>query len=137
MLHRCVNVMFYFAAQCYVYKCLSELTRILNLFVTNELSHPHHLDESILILGASGVFFSFISFFNAIPVSKLFSPRFDVSFCNVSSGCSNVCLCPKQRRPGSYGLKWESVILPLVNFTVCLYGSGTCFIINKFRTNQI
>ena len=31
----------------------------INLLVTNGLSHSYHLDESIFILGESGVFFHF------------------------------------------------------------------------------
>ena len=34
-----------------------------NPLVTNELSHPYHLDESTFILGASGVIFHFYSNF--------------------------------------------------------------------------
>ena len=32
--------------------------------VTNGLSHPYYLDESTFILGASGVFFSFLFHFS-------------------------------------------------------------------------
>ena len=47
----------------YVFYILSRERRIkkqailqVNPYVTNGLSHPHHLDEPNLILGASGVF---------------------------------------------------------------------------------
>ena len=61
--------------------------RKLNPLVTNGLSHPYHLDESIFILGTSGVFFFiFISFFDENRVSKQNSLRWDAVFCGVTSG---------------------------------------------------
>ena len=42
--------------------------------MTNGLSHPYHLGESIFILGALRVFFIFVSFFDEIHVSKLIAP---------------------------------------------------------------
>ena len=47
-------------------------------------AHRYHLDESTLILGASGVFLEFYSilFFNEISLSKQNSPRWDAAlFC--------------------------------------------------------
>ena len=37
---------------------------MMNPLVTNGFSNPYHLDESTFILGASGVIFHFISFFD-------------------------------------------------------------------------
>ena len=58
----------------------------INPLVANGLSHPYHLDESIFILGASGVIFHFYFIFDEIPVSKQNSPRWDAMFCGVTSG---------------------------------------------------
>ena len=63
------------------------------------------------ILGESGVIFHFISFCIEIPVSKQYSPRWDarhVLQCLIWG--YTVCLCPKNRTPGLYGL------IPCSNF---------------------
>ena len=44
---------------------------------TNGLSHPFQLGESTFILGASGVIFHYISFFDVIHVSKQDIPSWD------------------------------------------------------------
>ena len=63
------------------------LPNVLNLHVTNELSHPSHLDESIFILRGTGcIFFIFISYFAEFHVSKQNSPRRDAAFSGVTSG---------------------------------------------------
>ena len=55
---------------------------IFNPLVTNGLSHPYHLDESIFIFGGIGGIFSF---FDENHVSKQNSPRWDAAFCGVTS----------------------------------------------------
>ena len=79
--------------------------------MTNGLSHPYHLDESISILGALGpVFVSFFNeivyrdvkpqskqkqkFFNEFLVSKQISPRCDAAFCGVTSGADLFAYVP-------------------------------------------
>ena len=42
--------------------------------------------ESSFVLGASGVIFIFISFFNEFPLSNHNSSRWDAAFCGVTSG---------------------------------------------------
>ena len=51
-------------------------------YVKNGLSHPYHLDESILIVGASGVIFNIHYIFYEKHVIKQNSTR----YCNVISG---------------------------------------------------
>ena len=51
-------------------------------YLTNGLSHPYHLDESILILGASGVIFNIHYIFMKKHVIKQNSTK----YCGVISG---------------------------------------------------
>ena len=46
----------------------------------NGLSHSYQLDESTLILGASGVIFHFYFILDEIHVNKQNSPRWDAAF---------------------------------------------------------
>ena len=47
----------------------------------------YHLDESIFIFtGVRGNFSFLFSFLDEIPVSKQNSPRFDATFCSITSG---------------------------------------------------
>ena len=48
--------------------------RAVNPIVTNELSHPYHLDESTFILGELGIIFHFYTNFGEIPVSSEYRP---------------------------------------------------------------
>ena len=76
------------------------------LFLLNPLgfSHPYQMDESTFIFRDIRNFF-FISFFVGYLFSKQNSPRWDATFCNVTSGATySVCLCPIKRMPGLYGL---------------------------------
>ena len=68
--------------------------KLFNPLVTNGISHPYDLDESTSILGASGVIFHFISFFDEIHVSKQNSPRWDATFCGVTSGAIQFAYVP-------------------------------------------
>ena len=67
--------------------------------MTNGFSQPYHLDESIFILGASGV----ISF-EDIHVSKQDMPRWDAAFCGVTSGAIRFAYGHMKRTPGLCGL---------------------------------
>ena len=50
-----------------------------NSYVAIGISHPYHLDESILdLLGIGGDFPFLISIFDEIPLSKEHSPRCDL-----------------------------------------------------------
>ena len=75
--------------------------------MTNGVSHPYHLDKSIIILGAPGVII-FISFFDEIHVSKLNSPRWDAALCGVPYAASYLglfCLPVFHKKtPCLYGL---------------------------------
>ena len=64
----------------------------INPLVTNGLSYPYHLDESIFILGSSGVFFIFISFFDENQKSNQNSRSLIWGY--------SVCLFPIKRTPG-------------------------------------
>ena len=60
---------------------------VLNLFMTNGLSHCYHLDESSVIIRGIWSDFEFLyHFFDEIPQSKQNSPRWDTAFCGVTSG---------------------------------------------------
>ena len=59
---------------------------MINVLVTNELSHSYHLDESTHILGASGVISHFHFIFDESHLSKQNSPRWDATFCGDTSG---------------------------------------------------
>ena len=63
-------------------KC--EFIKNIKPLVTNGLSHPYHLDESIFIFRS--IWSIFISFFNENNVSKQNSPRWEAAFCGVTSG---------------------------------------------------
>ena len=53
----------------------------------NGLSHPCHLDESILVFRGIRInIFISMSFFDKIQVSKQNSPSWDAAFCGVTSG---------------------------------------------------
>ena len=62
------------------------LKQLLNPYVTIGNSHPYHLDESILYLGASGLFFHFYFTFDEISVSKQYSLFGAILFANVKIG---------------------------------------------------
>ena len=88
----------------------NNIKMFINSHVTNELSKPLHLDESIFILrGIGSNFFIFISFFDENPVSKQKSPGWDTGFCGVTPGGYSVCLCPIKRTTGLYGLTIDAV----------------------------
>ena len=59
--------------------------RYINPLVTNGLSHPYYLDESIFNFNGFRSNFSLISFFDEIRVSKQKSRRWDAGFCGVTS----------------------------------------------------
>ena len=66
---------------------MSDKNNTFNPLVTNGLSHPYHLDESIFIFrDISSIFFIFILFFDEFHVSKQNSPKWDAAFCGVTSG---------------------------------------------------
>ena len=54
------------------------------------------------IVGATGLIFSFISFFDEFPVSKQNNPRWDVLWRHIWG--YSVCLCPIKMTAGLYGL---------------------------------
>ena len=62
--------------------CLTSLQKF-NQYVTNGLSHPYHLDESIFIFKGIGNNFLF---FNENYVSKQNSPKWVAALCGVTSG---------------------------------------------------
>ena len=66
--------------------------RNFNPLVTNGLSHPYHSDESIFILGASGVFCVY-SIFEENHVSKHNSPKCEAAFFGVSFDIPDVLAC--------------------------------------------
>ena len=51
-----------------------------------QLHLAYHFDDSILIEGASDVFFIFMPFFDEIPLSKQNGPKWDATFCDITSG---------------------------------------------------
>ena len=68
--------------------------------VTNGLSHPNYLDESIVIFRGIRSYFPFLfHFFDKIPLSKQNSLRWDAAYCGVTSGAILF-----KRTPGLYGL---------------------------------
>ena len=100
-----------------------------NLFVTNELVHVFHLDESTFIfrdIRTQGWFLDFISFFNEIHLSKQSSHRWNTTFFGISSGATifashlglhclphisgyTVCLCPINVMPGLNEFRIDTV----------------------------
>ena len=56
--------------------------------VTNAISHPYHLDESISSLrGIRSILFSFLFHFSMkIMSANRIAPRWDSAFCGVTSG---------------------------------------------------
>ena len=89
-------------------------TQLVCPLVTNGLSHPYHLDESISILGPPSISFQF--FVVEIFVSKQNSPRWDAPFCGVTSGAI-LYICAIKWTSGLYGLKGLSVHL----FLACIF----------------
>ena len=76
-----VNNSIYFMFQS-LFHCRSSF----NPLVTNELSHPYHLDRSIFNEGHRGYLFIFISLFDKNRVRKENSPRLDATFCGDTFG---------------------------------------------------
>ena len=73
-------------------------TKLINPLVTNGLSNPYHLDESISIFRdiRSIFFFIYILFFDEIHVSKQNSPSWDAAYCGVTSGAILFAYVPKK-----------------------------------------
>ena len=71
-------------------KLLLQRTGEFNPLVTNGLSHPYHLDESIFIFRDIGIiiFFILISFFDEDHASDQNNPRWDDAFRGVTSGAN-------------------------------------------------
>ena len=74
----------------------------INPLVTNGLSHPCHLGESIFILGAPGVIFISFTFFDENLYSKQNIPRCDAFMRRLIWGYS-VWLCPTKGRQAYMG----------------------------------
>ena len=72
---------------------------LINPYVTNGLSHPYHLDESVFVFRGSGSIFLFLfHFFDENDVSKQNSPRWDAAFCGVTSGAILCVYVPQKGR---------------------------------------
>ena len=69
---------------------------VLNPLMTNGLSHPYHLDESIFIFRGfrSIFFFHFYFISDENEISKQNSPRWDAAFCGVTSGAIRFAYVP-------------------------------------------